>query len=843
MKKFLSLVLALVMTMSLVTVSAGAKDFTDNSKINYKEAVDVMSAAGIIDGYTDGSFNPNNTLTRGAAAKIICNMILGPTTAGALVADAAPYSDVPTTNTFAGYIAYCAKEGIISGYADGTFRPAASLSGYAFMKMLLGALGYDVTAEGYTGANWSINVAKRALSSNVDLAADLNGDFNGTKAVTREEACLYAFNTLKATMVEYENSNSITVNGITFTNKSTAKDMTCVEGKGNDGKIKEDGKVQFAEKYFPDLKAAPATDDLGHPATKWMWKKDKIGTYGKKADETYTLTGTYEIGANKDYATLLAVLKDEDFTDNKDLKLAKGVDVYVNGAAVKTTEAEAVVKALVNDAKGGTTVELYYNDDDKDAVDCVTILNYSIKQIDDVSSKLTKDQKKDGATCKIKVGSKWYMDNDVAGFDAKTYVEDAYLLYILKADKTEMIASQIAEEITGKVTSTKGTDKATIGGTQYKYIAGLNIDVDDEGSFYLNVAGQIAEVDTTSNSDNYAFVYKIDKDTGVNSDGVNATTYTAYYVAADGTKASADIATKKVIEKDAEGKDIAVYYFDGYQETVKVDGKDTKVDVRVPDDFNGVWAFSINGDKEFVRETPKDDINTEKMTISKSHAAGTDSDTQFIFAWADGNKVKTSTATGYKNASVNDKTVYTVTNDDGDYLYVFVGFKNGSLSSDVQYAVVTDGKASKTKDGDDAIYTYDVVINGEETTLSFKGTDPQLTKGSAIAYEMDGKYVKDGSKETLDFAKVQAGTKNYVKVGGTQYNLDDDVKAIYTVTLEYKTEDAYKTAIGDGTSALGLAGLDSVSVNEGADVDSKSWVAYKVDGSDLAVLFVVDFVY
>ena len=125
MKKFLSLVLALVMTMSLVTVGAGAKDFTDDSKINYKEAVDVMSAIGVIDGYTDGSFNPTNTLTRGAAAKIICNLILGPTTADALVADAAPYSDVPTSNVSAGYIAYCAKEGIISGYADGTFRPAA----------------------------------------------------------------------------------------------------------------------------------------------------------------------------------------------------------------------------------------------------------------------------------------------------------------------------------------------------------------------------------------------------------------------------------------------------------------------------------------------------------------------------------------------------------------------------------------------------------------------------------------------------------------------------------------------------------------------------------------------
>ena len=199
MKKFLSLVLALVMTMSLVTVSAGAKDFTDNDKITYDEAVAVMSAAKVIDGYAEGDFRPTNTLTRGAAAKIICNLILGPTTASALVADSAPYKDVPTNSTFAGYIAYCQKEGIISGYADGTFKSGNTLTGYAFMKMLLGALGYDATTEGYTGNNWSINVAKRAL--NVGLNDDLKGDFNGIKAVNREEACLYAFNTLKATMV------------------------------------------------------------------------------------------------------------------------------------------------------------------------------------------------------------------------------------------------------------------------------------------------------------------------------------------------------------------------------------------------------------------------------------------------------------------------------------------------------------------------------------------------------------------------------------------------------------------------------------------------------------------
>ena len=815
MKKFLSLVLALVMTMSLVTVSAGAKDFTDNSKINYKEAVDVMSAAKVIDGYAEGDFRPANTLTRGAAAKIICNLILGPTTAEALVADAAPYSDVPTTNTFAGYIAYCAKEGIVSGYADGTFRPAATLSGYAFMKMLLGALGYDATTEGYTGNNWSINVAKRAL--NVGLNDDLNGDFNG----------------------------------ITFTNKSAAKDMKNTDK--SDGNIKDDGKMQFAEKYFTDLKAVSATDDLGHPATKWMWKNDKIGTYGKKADETFTLTDTYAIGKNAKYASLQDVLRDEDFTDNEDLRLSAKIDdktvttkVYVNGVKVDA-DSTAVQNALKNAAKGGTTVELYYNDDNKDFVDHVTILNYSIAKIDKVDTKVSAADKKDGTTCKVKlvntndqtVGT--YKDNKIEGFDTKTYVKDAYLLYIVKSDKMELIASQIAEEITGKTTAVKGADKATVGGTQYKFVnklndtyKGVDIDVDDEGSYYLNVAGQIAAVDTDSKSDNYAFIYNLKKDTNkVNSDGVLADTVTAYYVTTDGTKASA------VVDADVETvatSDEKTFYY-----------ADTKTEVK----SGVVIAFSINSDGELVLETEKDTINNNvTKTIDKTHAAGTDSDTQFIFAYADGSKFKTSTATGYKNVSVNKQQVCTVTNKDGDYLYVFVGVKNGTLSSDVQYAVVTDGKASKTKDGDDTFYSYDVIINGEESTLTFKtSTDPELTKGAAYAFEL-GKNVKDNKVIPLNFAKVTAGTKNYVEVGGTQYNLDDDVKAIYTVTLEYKTEAAYKAAIGadadhpDGTATtLGLGNLNSVTVSEGADIDNKSWVAYKVDGSDLDVLFVVDFVY
>ena len=245
MKKFLSLVLALVMTMSLVTVSAGAKDFSDDDSITYQEAVDVISEIGVVDGYTGGDFKPTDVLTRGAAAKIICNLILGPTTASYLSADTAPFKDVPVTNVFAGYITYCSQQGIINGYADGTFRPTATLSGNAFMKMLLGALGYDSAIEGYTGANWTVAVIKQAAGIGLD---DGNDEFVGSKAVTREEAALYAFNMLQATMVEYEQKSTIVVDGVEINTSSTRSEVKNEIAKDNT--IETDGKMQFAEKYF-----------------------------------------------------------------------------------------------------------------------------------------------------------------------------------------------------------------------------------------------------------------------------------------------------------------------------------------------------------------------------------------------------------------------------------------------------------------------------------------------------------------------------------------------------------------------------------------------------------------
>ena len=167
MKKFLSLVLALVMTMSLVTVSAGAtefEDFGDVKSIEHPEAVEVLNKIGVITGYEDGSFHPEKTLTREQAAKIICIMALGTDAASKLGVEKAPFPDVPATSQFAGYIGYCVSAGIIDGYRDGTFKPKNTLTGYQFAKMLLGVVGYGVNDE-YVGSNWALNVARDGAST------------------------------------------------------------------------------------------------------------------------------------------------------------------------------------------------------------------------------------------------------------------------------------------------------------------------------------------------------------------------------------------------------------------------------------------------------------------------------------------------------------------------------------------------------------------------------------------------------------------------------------------------------------------------------------------------------
>ena len=737
MKKFLSLVLALVMTMSLVTVSAGAKDFTDNSKINYKEAVDVMSAAKVIDGYAEGDFRPANTLTRGAAAKIICNLILGPTTASALVADAAPYSDVPTTNTFAGYIAYCAKEGIISGYADGTFRPAASLSGYAFMKMLLGALGYDATAEGYTGANWSINVAKRAL--NVGLDDDLKGDFNGTKAVTREEACLYAFNTLKATMVEYANSNSVTVNGITFTNKSTAKEVTT--GNITGLRIGDDKTLQFAEKYFTDLKGTEATDDYGRPATTWKIKSKEVGTYADTPDLTYT----EEVKGKTIYSDLGKGSFDFDAAKNPD-KL-----VYVvNGHPESVPTGFDLDKNNSKKVGGqGTLTEVFFSEEDD--VKTVTIV-----EIETYLAQVNGDYDKDDEELDIT-----FEESGVPSVDTTLSLDDLsnladfededYVLVTIAYDDDDYYVASItkAEKVTATVTGYTKDDSVTAGGTKYSYNATFTCDNDyvikDEYDLYLDTYGNVIFADGVSADNDVIYVSDIAKDGKLTSSKVIAA---ALFL---------DGSYKEItLNKDEDGDKFKDY-----------------TDKEIADFASGWYSFKEKSDgsydlkKNLDSENPTTKVGqkiTEKDSIKVANIRAT-AKTQFIVT--DGLDESGKAYTGIKNVpaitnSAEGKVAQVSIVMDGNYAkYVLIVLndakdKSTAKSGDLVYILESEPTDVSVNENEDTVYTYDAIVNGKVTTVDVNddvdvvGKDGALTIGLYEDIVYTDKVITDMTKVVAD---------------------------------------------------------------------------------------------
>jgi hypothetical protein len=99
-----------------------------------------LYCAGIISGYADGTFRPYNPTTRGQLTKIV---VLG-FGIPVYTPPAPTFSDVPTTHTFYQYIETAAYEGLVSGYADGTFRPGNDVTRGQLSKITVSAKGWTL---------------------------------------------------------------------------------------------------------------------------------------------------------------------------------------------------------------------------------------------------------------------------------------------------------------------------------------------------------------------------------------------------------------------------------------------------------------------------------------------------------------------------------------------------------------------------------------------------------------------------------------------------------------------------------------------------------------------------
>lgn len=154
---------------AIIPQSALANTFPDVYEYDsYYTSVNRLSDLGIISGYDDGNFHPDNAITRAEFSKlIVCAMDAENEARGI----SSKFYDVPQGNWAIPYISYVASKGIVSGYPDGSFGASNTIT-YAEALTILGKmLGYT---EESIGAYWPANYIQAA--ENIGLTKDLNVD-------------------------------------------------------------------------------------------------------------------------------------------------------------------------------------------------------------------------------------------------------------------------------------------------------------------------------------------------------------------------------------------------------------------------------------------------------------------------------------------------------------------------------------------------------------------------------------------------------------------------------------------------------------------------------------------
>ena len=703
------------------------------------------------------------------------------------------------------------------------------------MKMLLGALGYESANEGYTGPNWSINVAKQAI--NIGLNKNLKGDFNGVKAVTREEACLYAFNTLKATMVEYTTQTIVVNNGNVSTDK-TAKDLAWTGYNTPDGNIKKDGKVQFAEKYFDKLTAKYETDDFERPVTTWTNDKKEVGTYVRNDLLVEEYKGVEVTGADLYNLLGKSVVEDYDFniaidgiTDSKvdsnvfnktsinknNKKAVGGTDTGVLTQVFQDTDNEEVYIAVINTYLAQAKKDY---DTKKESADFTV---YALKEVNGTNDKeykktLTDAEDKETIT----------VSNDDVNVEGVK--EDGF--YLVTVAKHQVQTVEEAQTVSDtEISSFKLGSNVTAGSTKYEYAVTAEYDVDVLDNYsqsnmkdttyniILDTYGNLIGIEEVDAEDNYVFITGID----TSNSNLSKKNYDATAIFTDGTTKTITFKSDKGdIATFVSGKDYALIN-SWFTYTTDKDGvytltsvaskidKANKVKVAQSHDttsttidkknialeggagYDGVYGNNatiyLSAELKMIKTDSK---KVDTVIISGVDNVTTGVKNASIDLWKDIAAVKAGN-TDYKDAEYASSGAYILYKDNGYIIAAVVVGEDGESSKNLVY-VNSDKLTSESYDktADEWTWTREVIYNGEKTVLTEVGDSLSyigVKAGQGNMQQYGWYQVKFNAKGEVIDAKLASAPgvlkiNEYVDdIANLKTAIDDKDNVLYTQTF------------------------------------------------------------
>ncbi|WP_318361339.1 S-layer homology domain-containing protein [uncultured Agathobaculum sp.] len=790
---------------------AGAA-FTDQADITdaNTEAVDTLVALGVINGYTDGSFKPNGTVTRAEMAKMIYTIRSGGNS------DASAYSGISTSFTdvnghwAAGYIKYCQTMGIIAGKNATTFDPNGQVTVAETAKMALVTMGYRADKSNLTGASWMVNTIN--LANDNELLTDVSGAVNA--AATRQAAAQILYNMLDADVeswstdkLDYEKESEsvsgstlvVDAKGNTTVNAYTTTQYVDV-GKKYLGLSKPEGILTSVKKEdnkdtYKIVVGGTTYTKVAENYVDLLGEDVKVMIKDGKTDKVY---GVYETDKNTVATALLDDVGDIDTTKGK-LKIdgtsyktssdyAANLPVFVTPDStvpleVYDTTTQKNVSATVDTAKDAypyyTVKFVDMNDDDK--LDYAIATPYAVAQVDYLTtSKLTLSAKGGTALDTLTYDLK---DDDIDLYDG--VAEDDYVV-VVEADYTvdDTTVVEKAETVSGAAARTKGSiSDVYVGGEWYTVVgytgshAGYdNIKVNDEYDF-ATVGSFIFAGEKTKGNISASNVLYVDKVGALNSgiaDGVEAKVYFA-----DGT--SKTITVTELTKYDNKGNskdyDIVASQPDS-DEILNTDAATeiAKAKLFTYSEKNGEYSLdpiSANNIGSY------DDYSTEDNSQIK------DGKTAKNVRFADDGVIFVNDKDGVKVVSgktvTNWKTI-TATKVEGLFdksngtKYIAIGAidlgKNASAKIDTRvYGYVTGAISTGTEDNTDYLYFDLYTADGEmEVKVEDKGSAKNIKRESFIAFD----WADEDAKE-MDSDDIVVKTTQNDAVAITAFVDDDSI--------------------------------------------------------------------
>ena len=827
LKRALSLAMASIMVLDMMVVGAGAvsyDDFSDKDKIVNDDAVSMLVELNVINGKDDGSFDPEGIVTRAEMAKMICVVLNGGKDPS--LGNVSNYTYTDTVGHWAAaYIEYCTTLGIVAGDGTGKFNPSNTVTGAEAAKMLLVALGFKSEIEGFTGANWAVNVNVRANQKG--LFDELS--INPSEGLTRDNAAQMVWNALDAGVVSYDytlitDGSSITssptlidnesktlltdkfkvakLEGVIVANENATSTGTAVEKEdvtvllltSDDADSKQD------EGDTITLKTATAANLLGKSVT--MFAKDwKNGAY-------QTVLGNPVVSSDNMIATISESSDADDVKDAlKDAgikEVSKAVLVQNFIRATDKDDKELTISGMADVAKltgNGIEVTVISNDNDNKA-DFVIVTKMIAGKVSAYNAKgndgdgyITVSALTDIAKADQIAGAEFA---DVKG--SEDLAKDDIVLYYRVGDT---FYAEKADSVNVTVTSTKGSDTIKDGKNTYKASA-LSSKYDDDNNTVLTTAVE-PDDEVTLYLDNFGYV--------VYTDAVTAADEYMFITGSDASvKPGFESLTIKGVLSDGTEVTASVNKLDSKKLSTAFDGKTEDQAQKMVN--KKIVTYTKTGEKYNI--TVKDDTKITQIQKNKASLGGATANSKTIFVIGDKND-NYKVYTGISN-------VPNVTNKDAD-LYCYdksgvakfvVALKATTSDGDTNGIYILGKTASAKKDGDDTIYVVEAYVNDEYVAeLELDG----YTKGETITR---GYYkgVSTSGGNTVDWDYIKKATPDS---GSAVTDFGDGIINNGKGALTYDKDTT--VIIVDGTKHV-----------EGGDIDEIVYVKGDTDASSKVVL-------